>query len=677
MTGKNDNRSHIPGILIAAPRSGSGKTLFTCALLKLFKDMGREPVSFKCGPDYIDPLFHERVQGVTASNLDTYFMDENRLKKSLMQAKGRCAVTEGVMGIYDGVSVESTEGSCYQIAEITDTPVLLIVDAHGAARTLISLVKGILADDEKLLIRGLVLNRISPAFYAKLEPVLKKELSRDYPQVKFLGGIPNDNALKIGSRHLGLDISTPREEVLAGIARMAELIEQNIDIKCLSDIMETAADIEAEVPERDICTDPDEHPVLAVAMDEAFCFYYKDNFELLKEMGVEIRFFSPIHDKALPEDTAGILLGGGYPEMYLKELSENTEMIKAVGDAIGSGIPSLAECGGFMYLHKYITDTEGKRYTMAGVIDGECTYTGKSVRFGYLQIVSAQDADGTLAVELPGMKGHEFHYYDSTLNGDMCTASKPSGTPQWSCMTGNKVSLWGFPHFYYPSAPGMVRKFAECMKEYRILQCKTEGTEMADADEKITQEKTDPSDTEELKETKADAGNKPDLSSTLMVYAGPEFIDRMQMQAAYAGPAQMNPALQTPAEGVYAGPTMLMAYAGPAMQQPTMMQQMMMVYAGPSAGPSASNTPMMNLPGAMMGPGKGTARVGKYCFCPECGSMSKGEWFCRECGTPLKGVKHYKDCPGCNARLDAEAKFCQECGKKQDDTPQTNGTQLA
>ena len=466
MTGKSDNRLHIPRILIAAPKSGSGKTLFTCAVLKLFKDMGREPVSFKCGPDYIDPLFHERVLGVTASNLDTYFMDEHRLKKSLMQAQGRCAVTEGVMGIYDGVSVESTEGSCYQIAELTGTPVILIVDAHGAARTLISLIKGILADDDKQLIRGLVLNRISQGFYAKLEPVLKAELDRSFPKVKLLGGIPDDKVLKIGSRHLGLDISQPGEEVMAGISRMAGLIEQNIDIECLSDIMETAVDIEAGIPEQECGTDTEKRPVLAVAMDEAFCFYYKDNFELLKELGVDIKFFSPVHDKALPEDASGILLGGGYPEMYLKELSGNKPMLDAVADAIGSGMPSLAECGGFMYLHRYITDPEGNRYQTAGVIDGECNYTGHSVRFGYMQIVSVREDGDALCSGLPGMKGHEFHYYDSSVNGDMCMAAKPSGSPEWSCMAGNKVSLWGFPHFYYPSAPQMARRFVECMRDY-------------------------------------------------------------------------------------------------------------------------------------------------------------------------------------------------------------------
>lgn len=499
-----ENRS-IPRILIAAPKSGSGKTLFTCGLLKLLKDEGKEPVAFKCGPDYIDPLFHKRVLGIESYNMDSFFMDEKQLNRSLLRAEGHTAVIEGVMGIYDGLGVDSVKGSCYEIASLTNTPILLIVDAHGAGRSIISVIKGILTDDDKKLIHGVVLNRMSAAFYAKLSPVMEEELSKSFPHVKLLGAIPNDPALKIGSRHLGLDISALDPQVLSGIERMAELIKQYVDreavlkggvqstkpFSCCNYILpvdgelhpgtkeqpqygaEKQARPDADVhPLPDACRQPQHgaekkhQPVLAVAWDEAFCFYYRDNLDMFEQQGITVKYFSPIHDKVLPKDSCGILLGGGYPELYLKELSGNVSMLTSIRNAVNDGMPSLAECGGFMYLHKSISDIEGNDHKLVGVIDGECRYTGKSVRFGYMEIAEAEDDSPDIAKLLKGMKGHEFHYYESSANGGYCTAQKADGSKKWNCMCGGEVSLWGFPHFYYPSAPECIRYFVTKMTEY-------------------------------------------------------------------------------------------------------------------------------------------------------------------------------------------------------------------
>lgn len=508
-----DNEKTIPRILIAAPKSGSGKTLFTCGLLKLLKDEGNAPFAFKCGPDYIDPLFHKRVLGIESYNLDSFFMNATQLNKNLLRAEGAMAVIEGVMGIYDGLGVDSVKGSCYEIAALTDTPILLIVDAHGAGRSIISVIKGILTDDDKKLIRGVVLNRISAGFYAKLSPVLKDEIKQAFPYVSILGGIPNDPALKIGSRHLGLDISAPDPQVLSGIERMAEHIKQYVDhehilkadrqsikpINSGSDIFPADGEPRSDIKERlqpdadkqpqhdaceqlqsaekkqlqhNACEQPHpaekEHPqpVLAVAWDEAFCFYYRDNLDMFEQQGITVKYFSPIHDKALPKDSCGILLGGGYPELYLKELSGNVSMLTSIRNAVNDGMPSLAECGGFMYLHKSVSDIEGNDHKLVGVIDGECRYTGKSVRFGYMEIAEAEDDSPAFAKMLNGMKGHEFHYYESSANKGYCTAQKPDGSKKWNCMCGGEVSLWGFPHFYYPSAPECIRYFVTKMTEY-------------------------------------------------------------------------------------------------------------------------------------------------------------------------------------------------------------------
>ena len=218
---------------------------------------------------------------------------------------------------------------------------------------------------------------------------------------------------------------------------------------------------------------------LAVALDEAFCFYYQDNLNLFEKKGVCIKFFSPVKDAHLPENTDGILLGGGYPEYHLKELSENISMLESIKNAVDKGIPSLAECGGFMYLHKTITDMNGECHEMAGVCDGDCFYTGHLVRFGYMELLELNDDRDkqrvtedsrindvdSLLKSMTKLKGHEFHYFDSTCNGNTFTAAKPDRSKKWDCIVSTGSGIWGFPHFYYNSRPEFVDEFVLRMKE--------------------------------------------------------------------------------------------------------------------------------------------------------------------------------------------------------------------
>ncbi len=455
--------------MIAAPSSGSGKTVFTCGLLRVLKDMGLEPVSYKCGPDYIDPMFHRQVLEIGSRNLDSYLMSEAQIKHALGKSGTRPAVIEGVMGIYDGSDVSGLSGSSYEIALMCRIPVILCVDARGTGRTLISIIRGILADDTGHLIRGIVLNRISPGFYEKIAPVLTAELAdAGYRDVRLLGFMPKADEIAIGSRHLGLMFPGEISDIRGRIAGTARLINAHIDIDAILQIMDEtetftseALTSEAFTPGADI-----PKPVLAVARDEAFCFYYQDNIELLEQMGVEVKYFSPLHDDHIPEVADGLLLGGGYPELYLKELSGNRSMLDSVRSAIRGGMPSLAECGGFMYLHKKVYDTDGAGFSLAGIIDGECRYTGRLVRFGYMYISSCDETEGPAAV-LPGIRGHEFHYYESSQNGDACTCTKPDGT-EWKGMIAGSVSLWGFPHLYYGSNPGFAEAFVNSMQTYEM-----------------------------------------------------------------------------------------------------------------------------------------------------------------------------------------------------------------
>ena len=469
-------------VMIAAPKSGSGKTTITCALLEALKRGGKHPFSFKCGPDYIDPMFHKKVLGIDSRNLDIFFAGKSGIREIFSRCGGSFSVVEAVMGLYDGISPEGDEGSGYEIASALKSPVILVFDAQGAGRTLISLIKGVLIDDTGHLIKGVILNRITEGFYERLRPVLEKELAAIRGDVRLLGFFPKTPDIVIESRHLGLMLPGEVENLKKKIEKAADILEEKVDIKAIVAIMDSAVDFEVEDsrPEgQGIISEGSKSETasmeklsLAVAYDEAFCFYYRDNLELFENLGVSIKFFSPIRDKALPEDCDGLLLGGGYPENYLKELSMNRSMLASVRETIGRGIPSLAECGGFMYLHRTVTDKEGKPFDLVGVVDGSCSYIGKLVRFGYLKIASVNDNDDALTNDrlikrLVGMRGHEFHYYDSTANGSAVRVVKPSGSRKWDGMVIQGNGIWGFPHFYYGSAPEFVREFVKRMREVK------------------------------------------------------------------------------------------------------------------------------------------------------------------------------------------------------------------
>ncbi len=460
-------------VMLAALSSGSGKTTVTCGLLEVLKKRGLSPVSFKCGPDYIDPMFHKKVLGIDSRNLDTFFWGADGAFSAMSSVGDGYAVIEGVMGLYDGTGPEGIRGSGYEIASLLETPIILIADASGAGRTMISLIKGVLMDDTQHLIKGIILNRISESFYLRLKPVMEKELAEAGSDVKLLGFLPKNPEISIESRHLGLKLPGEIDGVRDKVSTAASMLEKNVDMEALISIMESAKKLEVK-QNLSKAVDADTGNcdlTLAVASDDAFCFYYRENLELFEEMGVSIKFFSPLNDKELPEECDGILLGGGYPENYLKELSSNKTMLASIKNALDGGIPSLAECGGYMYLHKSITGMDGVSYDMAGVVEGDCTYTGHLVRFGYMEVealndASQKDAD-PLSESLVGMRGHEFHYYESSADESAYRAVKPDTGKTWECMVIKNNGIWGFPHFYYRSNPEFIEQFVKRMREVK------------------------------------------------------------------------------------------------------------------------------------------------------------------------------------------------------------------
>ena len=457
-------------ILIAAPKSGSGKTMITCGLLNLLKKSGRDVTSFKCGPDYIDPMFHKKVLGIYGGNLDTFFLGREKIRRILPGCGHKDAVMEGVMGLYDGVGGLSLNGSCYEVASFTGTPIVLVVDGKGTGRTLLSTIKGILSDDTDHLIKGVILNRVSASFYERLRAVLEEGLMEAGFDVKLLGFIPELKDVAFGSRHLGLMMPGEIESVREKIDVVSKNIEEYCDVDALISIMESAEALEEGQDEAVSMPgqQDNDRARLAVAMDDAFCFYYRENLELLKRSGVELCFFSPLQDKAIPDGIDGIYLGGGYPELHLKELSENESMRDSIKEAIESGMPVIAECGGFMYLHSTIAGEDGREYEMAGVLDGSCSKKEHLVRFGYVELENAGgSANSSFAASLNGMRGHEFHYFDSTVNGSDMLIRKPGTDLSWSGMHIGKGQVFGFPHMYFESDPEFVKEFVKVMRDGR------------------------------------------------------------------------------------------------------------------------------------------------------------------------------------------------------------------
>jgi cobyrinic acid a,c-diamide synthase len=411
-------------------------------------------------------MVHRRVIGVPGGNLDMFFSTGEEIAASVCRGGGEAAVLEGVMGIYDGIAGTGGEGSCYDVANVTDTAVILVIDVKGMGQTMLSVIKGILLDDNNGIIGGVVLNRISPHYYESISPSVVKLLSdlsaNRGREVKLLGGIPDTKGIHLESRHLGLKMPGEMDDLREQVEHAADLIEEYLDMDALTAIMDAAEELPDDCRHKPVSSTSG--LTLAVARDEAFCFYYEENLRSLKELGITITEFSPLHDSAVPADADGLLLGGGYPELYADKLSYNSSMTESVSKAIKAGMPSLAECGGFMYLMDALKDKDGQSYPMAGVIRGESFYTGKLSRFGYLELKGKKR--DTILDGLT-VRGHEFHYYDSTSNGGDASAVKPGSGRTWDCIHAGSDHIWGYPHLWYPSCPELLNRFRTAMECYR------------------------------------------------------------------------------------------------------------------------------------------------------------------------------------------------------------------
>ena len=361
------------------------------------------------------------------------------------------------MGLFDGLGGIREEGSSYHLAKVTETPIVLVVDAKGMGRSAIPVIAGFLAYDREHLIRGIILNRMSKAYYEVIKPLIETEL-----KVQVLGYFPEQRDIHIESRHLGLVMPSELADIQERLQIASKELEKTISVEAIEQIAEQTSDLPdiRKRAEKEILPGP----VIAVARDEAFCFYYKDNLRMLQEKGAKIKYFSPLHDAALPDGCNALLIGGGYPELYADRLSGNTGMRETVKRAFDEGMPVVAECGGFMYLHNTMTGKDGISYDMAGVIPASCADKGKLVRFGYIEI---REKKSLFLPEGERIKGHEFHYFDSTDSGESCIAIKPVTGREYPCIIEGENYWLGFPHLYYPSNPLFAEAFIKKAIRYK------------------------------------------------------------------------------------------------------------------------------------------------------------------------------------------------------------------
>ena len=454
----------LPRIMLAAPASGSGKTLVTCGILQALVNRGCRVASFKCGPDYIDPMFHSRVIGTRSGNLDTFFTDEATTRYLFGQAASEAdiSVIEGVMGYYDGLGGISEKASSADVASALEAQVVLIVNCRGMSMSVLPLIKGFLEYEQKRHIQGVILNQMPEALYRDL----KKEIEERLP-VKVLGYVPKAENLVLESRHLGLVLPGEIERLREKLNELAALLEKTVDLDALIELAGRAPDLIYEKPELPVLDAP-ERPRIGVAQDDAFCFTYRDNLRMLEEMGAELVSFSPLSDSRLPEGLQGLILSGGYPELHAAALSANRSMREAVREAVTGGLPCIAECGGFLYLHRTLEGEDGQKYPMAGVLDAEAYRTGKLSRFGYITLTAKKYQ--LLLPEGGQIRGHEFHYWESESCGETMEAKKPLRKRSWDCVHGTETLYAGFPHLFFWSNPEAAWNFLKKCGERQCWQ---------------------------------------------------------------------------------------------------------------------------------------------------------------------------------------------------------------
>ncbi len=430
----------MPRIMFSSIGSNSGKTTVVCGILKALKNKNIPVRAFKCGPDYIDSMYHKSIN-VLSSNLDSFFCKRDEICQLLDCSE--FSVIEGAMGFYDGISF-TEKASAYEISQMTDTPVVIIMDCKGIANSVGALIKGF-SEYRKNNIKGVIFNRISAMTYKKMAEIAENM------DIIPLGYMPDDEKMAFKSRHLGL---TEPKAIDTKINLIEKQVLESVDIDSIIKIAENTSDLEYNKTK----ITKKYNKKVAIAYDEAFSFIYDDNINMLKEYGCEIVFFSPLRARTLP-DCDRLILSGGYPEIYAQRLSENKELLADIKSKIDGGLKTIAECGGFMYLHREIESVSGHIYNMANVINGIAYRTERLQNFGYFTMIAQKD--NILCKKGESITCHEFHYWNSTFSGNSFRLIKPNSTREHKAVNTTANLYAGFPHIYFYGNRKALENFLE------------------------------------------------------------------------------------------------------------------------------------------------------------------------------------------------------------------------
>jgi len=433
----------MKAFMIAGVSSGIGKTTISMALMSAFNNVS----PFKVGPDYIDPGFHEFITGNKSYNLDIFMMGEQGVKYSFYKHHKDISIIEGVMGLYDGMDNSLDNNSSAHISRFLGVPVILVLDGVGKSTSIAAQVLGYKMLDPRVNIAGVIINKVSSA---KTYAIFKEAIEK-YTGVKCLGFVGKNDKLNISSRHLGLLQANEVEDLREKLSILRNHVLQNIDLKEIEKIASEQTrnfneNKDEIVPPLYLSYLKDRYveKTIAIAQDSAFSFYYNDNIEFLEYIGFKIKYFSPIKDSKVPECDV-IYLGGGYPENFAEELSNNKEMIESIKENYEQGKTILAECGGFMYLSNGIEQTDGKISLMCGLVPCVVNMTNRLdiSRFGYISINNKND------IEIA--RGHEFHYskLKAVLEDTRKFKAVKKDGRSWECIFNEKKLYAGYPHIHF------------------------------------------------------------------------------------------------------------------------------------------------------------------------------------------------------------------------------------
>lgn len=454
--------------MIAGTHSSAGKTTWSLAISGFFRKRGYKVQPFKVGPDYIDPGFQNQACAPRkARNLDRFFLSEEYLKRCFEKHSSGAdlALVEGVMGLYDGRTTVSEEGSTAQMAKLLGLPVFLVVDGSGLARSAAAVVKGYRDFDKDLNLAGIFLNRIGSEGHLRwLREPIEKETG-----IPVLGWLPSEPAVSIPERHLGLRTAMEEETVQTKLDQLAHLLNGRFEFEKFLELSHSQKEPISHIPSAS-----DGHRMascqIGVAYDRAFSFYYEDNFDLLREAGSKLVFFSPLSDTSLPSDLDALYLGGGFPELYANELSENKSMISSIRRFYEEGGLLYAECGGLIYLTQSLVGPEEKEIPLAGLIPGKVRMTNRLQHFGYHEIQTMGDT--FLFPAGRKLRSHEFHY--SIWDGNPENAG-PYQIGQRPDGFYNQKILASYQHLHFGQDPELAKNFVRSIKATKSLPAGRHG----------------------------------------------------------------------------------------------------------------------------------------------------------------------------------------------------------